>query len=101
MAAVLHRLVNGEPYTFTWVPAAAGQSNGWKVTAATALTDRFARSYFVRCDAKGRPLRCTCASCARGGQWCKHLKEAELIYREQHAAEYAVELRETMARCGL
>lgn len=93
----LHRTINGVPYTFV------ANVEGWGVCAADSPTSRFYRSYQVRCDKQGRPYACTCPHAhhgrdeADGNIFCKHMREAEAIYREQHPEEA---LKEEAARCG-
>lgn len=76
MSYQLRRFIKGEPYLFT------RNADGWGVCPTGKKTDRFHRSYQVYTRDDLRPLRCSCANCVRGEMWCKHLREAEAIYRE-------------------
>ena len=67
-----HCDIAGAPYTLTQVPSSL-DGPGWMVTAASALTDRFHRSYFVRVDTEGRPNRCQCPDHYHRGNFCKHM----------------------------
>ena len=90
---VLRRSIDGAPYTFT------PNARGWQVTAASSRTDRFHRSYQVVTTSQGEPLRCTCPHCFHSASWCKHLREAEIIYRETHP-EVSQQPEAEAARCG-
>lgn len=94
MSQRLDRVINGEPYTFEqneW---------GWAVRACGSRTDRFHRNYQVTVYPSGAPKKCSCPSCVTAGKWCKHLQEAERIYREQHP-EVTEALRREAERCGI
>ncbi len=72
---------------------------GWAVSPLSSPTDRFHRNYQVHVDGRGRPLRCSCAACVRGGSYCKHLKTIEkLFYTENEEARN--QLREEAIRSG-
>ncbi len=76
-ATQIRSTIAGVPYLFT------RNAHGWRVTALESRTDRLHRSYQVYTTESGTPLKCSCAHCAKAGAWCKHLREAERIQREE------------------
>lgn len=92
MSAVLHRTINGKPYTFRRVP------QGWAVCSAESQTDRFYRAYLVLCKPDGEPYSCSCPSarfasqaklnkCEREGTpLCKHIGEVRNLMDESWKA---------------
>lgn len=55
---------------------------GWGCVSLESPTDRFHRSYQIQALPDGTPTRCSCPDCHHRGNWCKHLREIDLIRRE-------------------
>lgn len=78
-----HRDIGGAPYTLTRVPSSI-DGPGWRVVAATALTDRFHRSHFVR--VVGNVWRCTCPHHHYRNVDCKHITAVLALEKELRLA---------------
>jgi hypothetical protein len=74
---VYHRNIKGSPYVIS------RYTFGWKVTADSAKTDHFYRSYLVQTNEEGTPYRCDCADCTYRKVACKHVKMVQEIVREE------------------
>lgn len=72
----IHLRIEGADYVLTRT------EHGYGLTRNDKKSDHFHRSYLIRCNERGRPLKCSCPQCFHLSLWCKHLREVEKWWRE-------------------